>query len=158
MKEAFAAADEDSSTGLSEEELAKAMEKWYGHYHHYHYYHHPFHYLAEKGTDQASTGEAEKDNGSAALLRDVDANGDGEAQLEEVVSFLSRVRSAGSEQEMKEAFAAADEDSSAGLSEEELAKAMEKWYGHYHHYHYYHHPFHYLAEKEGDQDKWYGHY
>ena len=70
-------------------------------------------------------------DGAEVLLRRSDANSDGEVQLGEAVSLLSREHGAGSEQEVQEvkgAFTAADEDASKGLMYEELASALQ-WCG-----------------------------
>merc|ERR1719291_1476728 len=127
MKEAFT-----SSAGLNKEQLAEAMEKWWGPYRRWGRWgrwgrYRRWRYLAEEKAD-ASEAEQVPDD-AAALLHDVDVDGDGKAQLKEVVSFLSRERGVGSEKEMKEAFTAAGQDSSAGLNKEQLAEAMEKWWG-----------------------------
>merc|ERR1719373_1475399 len=79
-------------------------------------------------------GQPEKDqtDGAEMLLVNADANGDGQVQLEEAMSLLSREHADISEeeaQEVKQAFADADKDGSASLNKKELADAVKKWYG-----------------------------
>merc|ERR1719343_1975835 len=76
-------------------------------------------------------GKAAK-KGAETLLLSADTNSDGEVQPEEAMALLSREQSARAKQdatEVKAFFTDADKDSSAGLNKEELAGAMEKWYG-----------------------------
>merc|ERR1719168_24593 len=143
VKEAFADADKDASAGLSKEELADAVKKWYHAGGGAVYYHRgPFGGVTAGGYRYhrggwgwlVQMGQPEKDQrgGAEMLLVSADANGDGQLQLEEAMSLLSREHADVSEQEaqeVKEAFADADKDASAGLSKEELADAVRKWYG-----------------------------
>merc|ERR1719343_1255296 len=81
-------------------------------------------------------GKAAK-KGAETLLLSADTNSDGEVQPEEAMALLSREQSARAKQdatEVKAFFTDADKDSSAGLNKEELAGAMEKWYGGGYHY------------------------
>merc|ERR1719157_305769 len=142
VKETFADADNDASSGLNKEELADAVKKWYhggggGFYFHrgpfggvsaggFRVHRRGWGYLMEMGQP-----EKDEKGGAEMLLVKADANGDGQLQLEEAMSLLSREHADISEeeaQEVEETFADADKDASAGLNKEELADAVKKWY------------------------------
>merc|ERR1719291_851400 len=179
LPEEAAKAESEGASDSSMDKDADAAKKWFhagggGFYYHrgpfggvraggFRYGHGGFGWLMQLGQP-----EADEKGGAEMLLVKADANGDGQLQLEEAMSLLSREEGDVSEddaQEMKEAF----------------ADAAKKWYHHYyshsvhyghsygHHYshsvHYGHsygyHPMHWLsegAEAASSFLDWYHHY